>query len=642
MKSGIFTTIIVFLLLSAQNTSAQKNIDPTPEDIALAKQLKEKYKKQDVAILSSTEKVTFAISPEGSNVMVDHTVNEQLINISHRADIHMHEFYDSESEIIEFNMKYRNGKKAGFAVKDEFYTTNDLFYNDYRVKYMPVDFPVQGYSYNYEMNKKYRDVKYFTSLYFSSEYPTLKKQIEITVPNWLELEIKEFNFMGMEIAMAKKDDPKNKAVIYTFTADNIPPMVKEDASPGPSYLYPHVLIIAKSFTKNGNKTTLFNATPDLYKWYKSLVNSIDEKPSELKDKVKELTANAKTDDEKIKNIYYWVQDNIRYIAFEDGLAGFKPDASQNVFKKRYGDCKGMANLIRQMLKEAGFDARLTWIGTKHIAYDYSIPSLSVDNHMICTLFKDGKKYYLDGTEKYNSLGEYAERIQGKQVMIEDGDNFIIEKVPVAAPESNRETYNAVFNIQGETLNGKINGSLKGESRSSFLYGYNNIKNDKKDNALQNYLASGNRNLTVTNIKTSDLANRDNILTLEYDALLKNRVSVFDNEIYIDLDYQEEFGGLDFKERQNDYELHFKQDYESLITLQIPEGYKVAKLPEPMKTESGDYSINMKYEQKGNNIVYTKKFIFKNGTLKKSEFTTWNESYSKLKKMYKEQITLIKN
>ena len=49
-------------------------------------------------------------------------------------------------------------------------------------------------------------------------------------------------------------------------------------------------------------------------------------------KVKELTATAKTDEEKIKNIYYWVQDNIRYIAFEDGIAGFKPDDSQNVFQ----------------------------------------------------------------------------------------------------------------------------------------------------------------------------------------------------------------------------------------------------------------------------------------------------------------------
>jgi hypothetical protein len=31
--------------------------------------------------------------------------------------------------------------------------------------------------------------------------------------------------------------------------------------------------------------------------------------------------------DKVKAIFYWVQNNIRYIAFEDGIAGFLPDKS---------------------------------------------------------------------------------------------------------------------------------------------------------------------------------------------------------------------------------------------------------------------------------------------------------------------------
>ena len=90
--------------------------------------------------------------------------------------------------------------------------------------------------------------------------------------------------------------------------------------PGRSYLYPHILVIAKSFTKDGATTTLFKSNADLYNWYKSLIAMMKDDTTVMKSKVNELTANAKTDDEKIKNIYYWVQDNIRYIAFEDGIA----------------------------------------------------------------------------------------------------------------------------------------------------------------------------------------------------------------------------------------------------------------------------------------------------------------------------------
>jgi len=633
-------TLLLFVL-ALQTVHAQKNIDPTPEDISTAKKLREKYSKDDVAILEAAETITFELGKKNQGVSVTNNVREKLMNIGHRADIQKAEFYDSESEIQEFSMKFRNDKAAYFLVKDEFYKSDDLFYNDYRVKYMTVDFPVQGYIYNYELNKKYKDVKYFTSLYFHDDYPTVKKEFVITVPDWLEVELKEFNFEGYAVKKSKKTDPKGKGTIYTYSLENMDGFPKEESTPGPSYLYPHILVIAKSYTVDGKKNTLFNSTADLYKWYKSLVDTMDEKPDAMKEKVKELTANAKTDDEKIKNIYYWVQDNIRYIAFEDGLAGFRPDASQNVFQKRYGDCKGMANLTRQMLKLAGYDARLTWIGTKRIAYDYTIPSLGVDNHMICTLFKDGKQYFLDGTEKYNSFGEYAERIQGKEVMIEDGDKFIIGKVPVAEASANKEIYNATFKVDNETLTGKVNGSMKGESRASFLYGYNTTKNDKKENALQYYISRGDKNFSVSNIVTSDLANRDKVLTIEYNAGVKNKVSSFDNELYIDLDYTEEFSGLEFKERKTDFEFSYKKDYESNITLEIPAGYTVTRLPEPLNVNTTDYAINVSYEQKGNAILYKKHFLIKNGTIKKSDFTNWNAAIAGLKNLYNETITLTK-
>src|SRR5690606_29442469 len=108
--------------------------------------------------------------------------------------------------------------------------------------------------------------------------------------------------------------------------------------------------------------------------------------------VLKLTESAKTSEEKIKSIYYWVQDNIKYIAFEDGISGFRPDAAQNVLVNRYGDCKGMANLTKEMLKVAGFDARLAWIGTNRIPYTYELPSLAVDNHMICVVYAEGREF----------------------------------------------------------------------------------------------------------------------------------------------------------------------------------------------------------------------------------------------------------
>ena len=635
MKKTLLLSIFLFSFFAL----AQKSIDPTPEDIKVAKSLRAKYDKSDIAILKSEENVSFAVNKSINSVEVIYNINETLMNINHRADISKYEFYDSESEIKTFSVKYRNNKQTSFYTKDEFYKSDDLFYNDAKVKYVQLDFPVQGYTYEYEMEKKIRDIKYFTSIYFNDEFPVIEKTITIEVPKWLELEIKEFNFNSFDIK--KTVTPNGENTIYKYVVKNIEPSVNEYNTPGPSYLYPHVLFIAKSYTDKTEKKTLFNSTADLYKWYKSLVDSMKDEPSVFANKVKELTKDAKNDDEKIKNIYYWVQDNIRYIAFEDGIAGFKPDDSQNVFEKRYGDCKGMANLTKQMLKLAGFDARLTWIGTNHIAYDYSIPSLSVDNHMICTLIKDGKKYFLDGTEKYNSFGEYAERIQGKEVLIEDGNKFMIDKIPVQKAISNSEKITTNYKIENETLTGSVSKEFLGESRASFLYQYNRVKNDKKEDALKWFLSGNDKNYNVSNIVTSDLNNRDQKLNISYETKLANHVSSFDNEMYVDLDYDKEFKNLDLKDRKKDLMFDYKSHDDITITLEIPSGYKVSKLPANFEINNEDYAISLKYEVKGNTIVYRKMFDIKKPILKSSKFEEWKKNHSQFTKNYSEQIVLTK-
>lgn len=620
---------------------SQKGMDPTVEQIEFAKTLREKHPKSAIAITESSDNISFALNKAQTKVMVYRNTDEVLMNIDHRANIAKYEFYDSESSIEAFNFTYRNGKKTNFFVKDEFYKDNDFFYNDAKVKYSNLSFPVQGYSLGFKLEKTYYDVKYFTSLYFNDEYPVLKKQIKITIPDWLQVELKEFNFDGYVIKKEIVIDSKTKASTYIYNMDLIEAFHKEENTPGKSYIYPHILVIAKSFKAQNKEVTLFNSASDLYKWDKSMVDLMKEDTSVLKDKVNELTSMAKNDEEKIKNIYYWVQDNIRYIAFEDGIAGFKPDESNHVFEKRYGDCKGMANLTKQMLKIAGFDARLAWIGTKHIFYDFTSPSLAVNNHMICTLFYKGKKYFLDGTEKFNSFGEYAERIQNKDAMIEDGDQFIIEKVPVMDVEMNREIVETKLNIQNEKLIGNSSKFYNGESRAQFLNNYHAIETDKKENALERYLSKSDKNIELTNIKTSDLKNRDLQLTLNYNIAIKNKVSSFENDIYVDLDYTNEFKNFEFKDRKTDYVFDSKKNMVSNTKLAIPSGYKVAKMPEDLTVSEDNFSAKITFSKTDTEILYNKSFIFKNAVIKVNEMNKWNEFIKKLNELYNQQIVLTK-
>ena len=470
---------LIFTFIVTLSSFSQKKIEPTESDLSTAKTLKNKFPDDNVALEESIDYVTFDFDRKEQKVTVSHKATEIMINLDSRADIQKYCFYDGQSEIKEFKVRYKNNRSAGFYTRDEAFNSDDLFHNDARVKYTNIDFPLKGYKYNTSIEKLYHDIKYFTKLYFIDDYPIVKKKISVEIPNWLNIELKEINFEGYSIKKDITNNEKNNSKIHTFTLENIHARYKDENAPGPTYIYPHILILAKSYTIDGEEETIFNTTQDLYNWYISLVNSLVNDNSAIKSKVEELIKDTNSDNEKIKNIYYWVQDNIRYIAFEDGIAGFKPDEATNVYNKKYGDCKGMANLTKQMLIEAGFDARLTWIGTKHIAYDYSTPNLSVDNHMICALFKDGKTFFLDGTEKFNAFGEYADRIQGKQVLIENGEEYILQNIPIASAEFNKEQFNYSLKLIDETITGKVDKTFNGESRTNLLYYLHTLKNDKK-------------------------------------------------------------------------------------------------------------------------------------------------------------------
>ena len=632
---------LVFIVVFFDNVFAQKNIDPTPEDKRFAKSLKEKYPDDTVVLKESTDYVTFNFNKKTEKVNVNQESTESMISIDSRSRIQKYSFYDEQTSIDKFQIKYRNNKKAYISIKDEAYASDDLFHIDTRVKYANINFPLLGYRYKTFISKKYHDIKYFTKLYFNNDHPALKRVIKIEIPNWLNIELKEINFENYSIKKNVSNNTKRGSKIHTFTLENIPATYKELNTPGPSYIYPHILILAKSHSLNNETKNIFNSTQDLYNWYKSLVNSLKNDNTTIKDKVTSLTEHAKSDEEKIKNIYYWVQDNIRYIAFEDGIAGFKPDEASNVFNKKYGDCKGMANLTKQMLIEAGFDARLTWIGTKRIAYDYSTPNLSVDNHMICSLIKDGKTIFLDGTEKFNAYSEYANRIQGKQVLIENGDDFILEMVPEVNSDFNKETFHYDLTLNNDILEGKASKNFNGESRAGLLYSFDTLKNDKKEEFLEYYLNNGDTNISISGIETTDLLNRELSLNMSYDISVKNAVSSFDNDVYIDIDFDKELENFLLEKRKTDYIFSFKRFLETTTILEIPTNYNINHLPKNISMSNNNFDMSVSFSKNKNIITYKKSFKIKKAKIGISDFEAWNDFISKLKSIYNEQIVITK-
>ncbi len=606
--------------------------------LKMAKDIQQKYKDAEAFIIQSGADFVFAKDPQtGAKITINE--NKSLLSLRYNEYISEVEVYDQHSHIEKFSAESNLKQKAPDGAKlCGTYTSEGMFYDDSKFCTHQLKLKEVGEVWDVRSVKKLNDPKYLTTVFFQDKYPLAEKHLTFLIPLDMEVEIREFNFSGFTITRSERTEGGNKVIEYI--AKNLSGMKSESLERGMQHNYPHVLVLTKSSTISGQKINLLTSIKDLYIWYSSLIKQLKPKPEFFKPVIAEIVKDKKTDEDKIKAIYYWVQDNIRYIAFEDGVAAFKPDEAQHVYEKKFGDCKGMANLTREMLRTAGFDARLTWIGTRRILYEQDVPSIAIYNHMICTVILKGKKYFLDPTEKYMPFGENALRIQNRPVMIEDGSQFILDKVTPSDKNRDADMREIAVALNGETLEGKYSIRLKGEAKKNFLYAYHYTRTDKRKEFVENFISNGNEKIKAADVKLPDLEERDGTLDVVSTTTFKSAVSSFNREHYIDIDPFKTFKDWEIKDtRQSDIDFGEKVNKKLSITLTLPKGYSVSHMPENTQVSNPGFSFSIQYKMMGDKVVYTNEISIPEGVISKKSFESWNAAVIQLKKAYENQIVL---
>lgn len=519
-------------------------------------------------------------------------------------------------------------------------TDESIFFDDSYGQYYGFKANGEGQRCRFKYEQEYTDAKYLTRIFFHEFYPVKQNKISFTVPNWLKLDIAEMNFEGYHV---KKDvKQERRSTTYTYTLEDVPAVKQEKSSLARPYYLPHLVITVRSYTVGSKDYTGFKTLGDMYAWYNYLYKKCDNKRDVLKAQVALLLQGKTTDEEKVKALYYWVQDNIRYFAFEEGYAGFVPQTVQEVYGNKYGDCKGMANLLTEMMKLAGYDAHLAWIGTREIPYDHAdVQSLCVDNHCISVLYLGGKTYYLDGTEKYAPLGVNAYRIQGKSVLVENGDGYKLEHVPAATVEDNQVATVAHLQLSGDKITGHVTMTFNGATKNLFHYIYNNIPSEKRKDFIKSLVELQDNNSEASNIKTSDFKNRDIALVLEGDVSIGDRVTRVDSVSYLGIDFfpatLKHF--LPEEDRQSPMDIGTVYLNSDEVTLEIPSGARAKYLPESFHSAFNDDNIAASYVENGHSIVMHQTVKLNSPVIKPGEFAGWKDFVNKIRQFNRNNISI---
>ncbi|AXG71875.1 hypothetical protein KORDIASMS9_04133 [Kordia sp. SMS9] len=539
-----------------------------------------------------------------------------------------------------------SGKKLEvdyIETKHEF--DDGIFYSDQQTK----NFTFPGVTKGAITDLKYKEIitePHFLGLFrFGTYAPTQKAVLRIEFPKNVEIGYREFHTETIQIDF-KKEETKDHNV-YTWTTENVAKFASEDDAEAALYHLPHIILHIKNYTENDKTIPVLNNVDDLYSWYASLAKQVDESDLKKVHKIAEdIAKNYKTDREKAEAIYNWVQENITYVAFEDGLGGFIPRGAASVCKNRYGDCKDMANLLYVMLNHVGIPSYRTWIGTRDRPYLYDeVPTPMVDNHMITATIIDNDTIFIDGTDSYVNFGMPSSFTQTKEALIGiSPEKFVLKKVPVQPSEKSKTIINTQITFEDGNIKASEKRVMTGYEKVDFVTDYLYKKKDNtEEEFLNTTLALGNNKTKYQNIKVSPLESKYKTLTLAFDLQIESYAKTIGSKSILNLNIDRALSKqkIDVEQRKYAKKIDHQFQKEYTTTFMVPEGYKVTSVPKPIKYDGKAYGFDIHYEQKDGKIIQHKKIYIDTLRVEKEDFEAWNSFVKKLIKAYKKSIIIEK-
>lgn len=519
----------------------------------------------------------------------------------------------------------------------------NIYKSDNKYKYFVMPKVEDNSLIEFSYKTKLKQPRFLSSFRFQNPIKTQTAKLQIRCNSSTEIGYKLFGNYQEKIAFSKTKE--GNFDIYTWEANDIPEFEGEENMPSSLYFMPHIIFYIKSYEIGGKKEELLGTPEKLYQWYYSITKNINKTDqTALKNKTLDLIKDKKSDLEKAKAIYQWVQQNVHYVAFEDGMGGFIPREASDIFQKLYGDCKDMANLLNEMFRYAQLNSNLTWIGTRHKPYTYAdVPTPQVDNHMITNVVIDGKSYFMDATDKFCPFPFPSSFIQGKEALIGKTEKeFKIEKIPEVESGRNKTTILMKLNLENSSIVGDASVSVSG-FKKSYLLNHLSAYNQKESEIWKDIITENNQKilLDIQELQKNDYQELPS--KANFKLILENGIKDVNGKLLLKpvflFPLKESL--IDIEKRKLSIENDFAYVYEIQYEYQLPLDYKVEFMPENAKAENDLGSFDIQYKLLKNNLIVTQKIASKKLLLDNKDFILWNSFIKTLTKQYSQSIILSK-
>lgn len=379
------------------------------------------------------------------------------------------------------------------------------------------------------------------------------------------------------------------------------------------------------------------------KWINTLNKGRDVLTDDTKKKIKALAEKGKTDEEKVKILYEYLQSKTRYVSIQLGIGGFQPFEAGVVDQTGYGDCKALSNYMVTMLKEVGIKANYVLIRAGEDASDIDpLFPISQFNHAIACVPMQRDTLWLECTSQTNPFG-YQGHFTGyrKALMITENGAKMVNTLRYPAEKNIQSRHGEVFLLPSGDATAKVKTTYTGlqyeNDHLSFIL--DNQMDDQKK-WLQKTIDIPSFDVKSFSMQNHKDKNPSAVVSVDLD--LRRFATVSGKRVFVTPNLMNRSTSIPEKVEKRKTNVVLKTAFIDLDTIRyhMPEGIYPEFTPKPvtLKSRFGEYEASFIVEE--NNVLYIRRLKMNEGVFPPESYTELIDFYKSLNRADNTKIVFL--
>ncbi|MFN8335138.1 MAG: DUF3857 domain-containing protein [Cyclobacteriaceae bacterium] len=503
--------------------------------------------------------------------------------------------FDPEYESLTFNsiVVYRNGEKidklkqAKINIAQREQSMDRYLYDGTKTAYVNLTDIRSGdiIEYSYTL-KGYNPVfrGHFSQFFYfdySFGYQKLFQRVIIRKGDQMFM-----HYRNGDVTPAITETTANKE--YTWIIENNKPFLTDNNAPGWYDPFRYMAI------------TDFKDWSDVKKWSAEQFRVTPEQVAKVKSKLPAILFTGSAN-EKLLNSIRFVQDEVRYLGFENGVNSHKPHKPEQVLDQRFGDCKDKSLLLSVIARIHGFEAFPVLVNTSiQNKVDEEPPTYFAFDHCVVEINNMDTAFFVDPT--INNQGGDLRSLyfpNYQKGLILDSEERGFSELPTTTLSGTTEEQTFELSEIGGSATMRVKTTYTGKDadvqRSEFAS--TTIENTSKN--YQNFYASMYPGIAVEKTPEVKDDRSKNIITVDEFYLIKDFWKPEENsvdKIFCEF-YPQSISRLISVEKSADRKAPYRLTYPLLFKHET-----VVKLPESWNAENDSRKIESDYYRFYNSVT----------------------------------------